>query len=253
MQVSEKMMYKDQKLNILILQTATVAVIMLFAVGIRIFGGDVYGKLSRMFHERFDDITLTSEVIDPTDRKGEESASEEAEENDGVLSDEEYDSELDEGIEGNITEEPGEYNGAQSSAVAGRVNCFMWPVNGRVTSHYGGRIHPITGKYTVHNGLDIAADTGTEIAAAFDGTVTAAGYSESYGYYIMLAHGDSVKTLYAHCSKLLLSEGDSVKKGDTLALVGSTGRSTGPHVHFEVRVGSYRVDPEWLLSDVVEV
>ena len=105
----------------------------------------------------------------------------------------------------------------------------------------------------MHNGLDIAADTGSDIAAAYDGTVTAAGYSSSYGYYIIVTHSENVQTLYAHCSRLIAAEGNIVKKGETVAKVGSTGRSTGPHVHFEIRVGGYRIDPEWMLSDVTEV
>lgn len=243
----------DQKLNILILQTAAVAVILLFAVGIRIFGGEIYMGLSNAYHERFDDITSADEVLKANDR----SIPSESEATDSVSTEntaedysEEYDAAIDGEITGNIDSNA---SAPEASAVVGKANSFMWPVNGRVTSRYGNRLHPITGKYAVHNGIDIAAEKGTEIAAAYDGTVTADGYSDSYGYYIIVAHGNNVRTLYAHCSKLLLSEGDTVKKGDILALVGSTGRSTGPHVHFEVRVGSYRVDPEWMLSNVSEV
>ena len=122
-----------------------------------------------------------------------------------------------------------------------------------MSSRYGYRVHPISGEYSMHNGLDIAADKGSDVLATYDGIVISAGYSNSYGYYIIISHNETMKTLYAHCDKLLVGEGDTVQKGDKIATVGSTGRSTGPHLHFEVRVGNYRIDPEWLLSDVAEV
>lgn len=247
----------DQKFNILILQTATVALIMVFAVCIRIFGGSVYTKLSRLYHEKFDDITLASEVLNPknnvsdvsSDNASSENGTSSSEQSQEEQSGEEYDADVDGDITGNITK----YSDAKATAVAQQINTFHWPVYGTVTSHYGYRTNPITGVYSMHNGLDIASDTGTQIAAAYDGTVISASYSSSYGYYVIVAHSRNVQTLYAHCSELTVSEGDTVQKGDTVALVGSTGRSTGPHVHFEIRVGGYRIDPEWMLSEATAV
>ena len=110
-----------------------------------------------------------------------------------------------------------------------------------VTSEYGYRLSPSPG---FHYGVDIGMPMGTEICATKDGTVTAAVKGTTgYGYYVILDHGDGVETLYAHCSELLVNEGDEVTKGDVIAKVGSTGNSTGPHCHFEVRINGEQVDP----------
>ncbi len=123
---------------------------------------------------------------------------------------------------------------------------FMWPVPldyVRVTSEYGGRTSPITGKYEFHNGIDIPAAYGTSIYASNAGTVTVATNHWSYGNYIMVDHGGGYATLYAHCSKLLVKKGDKVKKGDVIAKVGSTGYSTGNHLHFSMYESSAHTDP----------
>ena len=110
-----------------------------------------------------------------------------------------------------------------------------------ITSNYGYRTYPYTG---FHQGIDIGMPMGTPICAVKDGTVSSAVYGTSgYGYYIILDHGDGVQTLYAHCSQLLVVPGTEVTKGQVIAKVGSTGRSTGPHVHFEVRINGEAVDP----------
>lgn len=258
---SFKVKHKSDRLfQILILQTVTVVIIMLFAAGIRVFGGDIYKTLSKMYHERFDDITTVEEVVDPKNpvaednseinKPQEQTKTPPTGNNDSSL--EEYDAEIDGELSGNIYDVDS-VTAVNSNKTAWNVNSFLWPVSGVVSSHYGYRVHPISGEYSMHNGLDIAADKGSDIFAAYDGVVTSAGYSNSYGYYVIISHNETIKTLYAHCSKLLVSEGDTVKKGVKIATVGSTGRSTGPHLHFEVRVGTYRIDPEWLLSDVAEV
>jgi murein DD-endopeptidase MepM/ murein hydrolase activator NlpD len=114
---------------------------------------------------------------------------------------------------------------------------------GIITSAFGYRIHPITGAEGVHTGLDIGAPEGDPVYAAFYGTVAETGEGEEYGKYVLLAHGGGLRTLYAHCSAILAQEGMVLRPGEVIARVGSTGNSTGPHLHFEVRLGSLRCDP----------
>ena len=112
-----------------------------------------------------------------------------------------------------------------------------------VTSEFGYRKDPFTGQTKGHSGMDLAVPTGTSVRAALPGTVTISQYSSSYGYYVVIDHGGGLATLYAHNSKLLVSVGQTVNAGDVVSLSGSTGRSTGPHLHFEVRVNGERTDP----------
>ena len=117
-----------------------------------------------------------------------------------------------------------------------------------VTSEFGNRIDPFTGQRKGHNGMDLAVPTGTPIRAALPGTVTTAAYDQGgYGYYIMIDHGNGLTTLYGHNSQLLLQVGQTVEAGDIISLSGSTGRSTGPHLHFEVRVNGERTNPRYYL------
>ncbi len=120
--------------------------------------------------------------------------------------------------------------------------------NGRYTSYFGYRINPITGAFGFHSGLDIAAPEGTKIRAAFGGTVIKSGSDEQAGNYIYLSHDDGFVTFYCHCSELLVENGTVVRQGETIALVGSTGYSTGSHLHFEVRKNNIRYNPLWLLD-----
>lgn len=122
---------------------------------------------------------------------------------------------------------------------------FAWPAPAyrRISDEYGDRIHPILNIPQFHNGLDMAAPAGSDILAAYDGSVVAASYNSSMGNYIMIDHGDSVYTIYMHASALHVSEGAEVSKGQKIAAIGSTGRSTGNHLHFSVRVGGQYVNP----------
>ncbi|MFB3882556.1 MAG: murein hydrolase activator EnvC [Armatimonadota bacterium] len=117
------------------------------------------------------------------------------------------------------------------------------PIQGRLSSPYGYRVHPIYGVRKLHTGLDLAAGSGTPIHAAGDGTVVFSGRWGGYGNCVILDHGGGTATLYGHCSRLAVSEGQNVTQGQTIAYVGSTGLSTGPHLHFEVRRDGHPVDP----------
>ena len=122
---------------------------------------------------------------------------------------------------------------------------MAWPVpsSSRITSPYGYRTHPILRTRSFHSGVDIAAPTGTPIVAANDGTVIYSGTRGGYGKCIIIDHGGGTATLYAHCSQLLVSSGTTVSRGSTIAKVGSTGQSTGPHCHFEVRINGSTTEP----------
>ena len=122
---------------------------------------------------------------------------------------------------------------------------MAWPVPGytRITSTFGMRTHPITGVYKLHTGVDIGAPMGTTFIAANDGVVTYAGWNNAYGKMVIVDHGGGINTLYAHGSEILVNVGDVVYQGDAVLKVGSTGYSTGPHAHFEVRVNGEYVQP----------
>lgn len=122
---------------------------------------------------------------------------------------------------------------------------FIWPCpsSSRITSQFGDRSAPTEGASTDHKGIDIGASTGSDIVAAASGTVIISTYSVSAGNYIMIDHGGGVFTVYMHCSQLLASVGDKVSQGQVIAKVGSTGYSTGPHLHFGIRSGGAYVNP----------
>lgn len=137
-------------------------------------------------------------------------------------------------------------SGSSSSSSKYNGGIMAWPVPSchTVSSGYGGRIHPTTGKYKFHGGLDIPGFYGSAIVAANSGKVIWAGNrGDSYGNYVIIDHGGGVSTLYGHSSKVLVSTGQRVSRGQRIANVGSTGRSTGPHCHFEVRINGSRVNP----------
>lgn len=147
------------------------------------------------------------------------------------------------------TGEGGTFEGADVPYVG--VDGFCSPVGANwrniVTSEFGGRRDPITGKQDGHTGIDLAVPAGTPIRAALPGTVRVAKYDSSYGYYVTIGHEGGLITLYGHNSRLLVSPGQTVRAGDVISLSGSTGRSTGPHLHFEVRVNGQRANPRYYL------
>ncbi|MBR5234169.1 MAG: M23 family metallopeptidase [Clostridia bacterium] len=117
-----------------------------------------------------------------------------------------------------------------------------------VSSEFGYRIGPITGEAGIHTGLDLAADYGTGIKAAAAGEVVDASWDKSYGNYVKILHDNNTVSIYAHCSSLCAQEGDRVKTGDVIAFVGSTGDSTGNHLHFEIRKDNIRINPSFYVE-----
>ena len=133
-------------------------------------------------------------------------------------------------------------NGIDTAYIGGEL---AWPVPGytRITSKYAMRVHPITGQYKLHTGVDIGAPLGANFVAANDGVVVKAGLNAAYGNIVIIDHGGGISTLYAHGSEILVEVGQTVKRGDPILKVGSTGYSTGPHAHFEVRINGVTTDP----------
>ncbi len=133
-----------------------------------------------------------------------------------------------------------------ASAVRGRGVSIpsRVPVDGvRLTSDYGMRVHPVMGGRRAHKGVDLAAPVGTPIRASADGFISKAEWFSSYGLYVAVEHGGDIQTRYGHMSRLNVAAGQRVRKGEVIGYVGSTGRSTGPHLHYEVRIAGQAVNP----------
>lgn len=142
--------------------------------------------------------------------------------------------------------------GGSSGGGAAGNGYFIWPCPGHyyITSRVGYRLHPISNVWKNHNGMDIAANYGDTVVAADGGTVTMARVNGGYGNCVMINHGNGYYTLYGHLNAYAVSEGDTVSQGQTIGYVGSTGNSTGPHLHYEIRQGSDILDPEGFYAGV---
>ncbi len=144
------------------------------------------------------------------------------------------------------------------TAIAGEIAALVsvpstMPLeNMRLTSSYGMRDHPIFNRRRSHNGVDLAAPTGTPIRATADGTVEMAQRNGGYGLYVQLDHGSKLETRYAHMSRMAVSAGERVVKGQIIGYVGSTGNSTGPHLHYEVRIAGAPVDPSPYMTGAMD-
>lgn len=121
--------------------------------------------------------------------------------------------------------------------------------NGVLTSEFGKRVHPITKKDSFHTGVDIASLRGAPIFSAFSGEVEEIGNNEIYGNYIIMRHSESLATFYGHCDTIKVTQGMRIRNGEIIAEMGSTGYSTGPHLHFEIRINSIRVNPMLVLKE----
>ena len=119
----------------------------------------------------------------------------------------------------------------------------LWPLLGRIMSGYGGRQDPFSGEGATHTGVDISAQVGTPVKAAADGIITHAEWSAGYGRMVVIDHGNGLQTRYAHLSRFEVVPGQEIRRGDIIALSGSSGRATGPHLHFEVRLQGTPVNP----------
>ncbi|MGN0556778.1 MAG: M23 family metallopeptidase [Acutalibacteraceae bacterium] len=146
-------------------------------------------------------------------------------------------------------ENKSELSSVQTAAI-GTINKMICPVDSKtVTCEYGYRIHPVTGKRSFHTGIDIGEDMRKNIFSVLDGKVKRAVHDDpDYGNYLVITHSGGVDTMYAHCDSLKVKAGDRVKKGQVIALVGTTGLSTGPHLHFEVRINDTRLNPRWFIN-----
>ena len=221
---------------VFVLQISMVAVIIVSVTAIKFLGGDMYTDLKQWYILNFEDETNAAEVIEPSqiiDENTEQIIEPITEETQLVTPT----------VSEKIT------NMSTGKTQVSSVNALCIPLqNALVTSEFGGRKNPITKKSENHKGLDLSAPEGSSIYAATEGIVEISQRSSSYGNYIVINHGNGLKNLYAHCSKLLVNSGDQVKKGQVIAKVGSTGQSTRPHLHFEVLLNDQNLNPSWLIN-----
>jgi murein DD-endopeptidase MepM/ murein hydrolase activator NlpD len=141
-------------------------------------------------------------------------------------------------------------NAMLDSATLQEINgdLFIWPVRGRITSRYGYRVNPVTSQRGFHAGLDISANTGVPIKAAMSGMVLSTGYNDVLGYFVLISHHSSYRTLYAHMNVIRAKPGAYVKTGQVIGDVGNTGQSTGSHLHFQVYKNGLTVNPVLLMN-----
>ncbi|MBR2319990.1 MAG: M23 family metallopeptidase [Clostridia bacterium] len=214
--------------SVIAVQSVACCVVVLLALLLRMAGGEAYASLRRSFQQALARNEWVSAVAKAWDGDPIEKTAK-AEDNDVK--------------EDAFTDEDSAPLAGSSVAVAA-----LAPLeSGTLTSGYGDRIHPINGSKEFHTGVDIAAPLGASLLASYDGEVAEVGENDLLGKFVRLSHGDGIEILYGHCSEVVARQGDAIKAGEQVALVGSTGVSTGSHVHIRVSVDGVTCDPAVLL------
>lgn len=209
---------KHGRLSLLAVQSIACGVILLLALVLRLIGGGTWDRLHTVFRQWLTDGGIA----------------------------EGWAVRLDEGSTQPTEVLPADATAATPAAPAMAV---MPLAKGRLTSAFGYRVHPLRGGTGFHRGVDIAAEAETPLYAVYDGTVSAAGWSDSYGYRLVVKSADGWEVGYAHCSALLCGVGDSIRAGDCVARVGATCNATGPHVHLTVAYDGLYYNPALLLPE----
>lgn len=241
----------EAKYNFLVYQMLVAVFLLILILLFKTFGGRYYEKVRESYIHSFGQnisvSQLTQTVKDVFSLLTDESSKEQTDITETALIELEYITERGVTFSDSIADDEMGFE-AQGVLVD---NSLLWPVNGRISDYFGCRTDPFNNSHiSKHKGLDIAVPKGTKVRASLDGKVTISQYDATYGHYIVITHSDGIKTLYAHLDSRFVNVGDEVERGQEIAASGSTGNSTGPHLHFEILMGgTTRVDPLTLLPD----
>ena len=253
---------KDYLAYSLLFQFLVCVLLFLSIIGLKKSNSDIYVLLKNDFYSN-----LNSDIFVPinenlkTDNSMNESVNNNVEAPATTESSSETTNEADENLSVNIKgETQNDYDTETLDEIPDNVSVNSYvlsqrmvvPVQGTISSEFGVRNHPISNDLKFHAGIDIAADSGTPIYSAFSGEIVTADYDEWNGYYLKIQHDGNIMTVYCHCKSLCVNEGDYVNAGDVVAYVGSTGSSTGPHLHFELRVNNVSYDPKAALDNGID-
>ena len=230
----------DRVYDIVTVQLIGAVIFILIALTIKFVGGDVYNSARELYYSAVNSIIDAKVVIDDNN----------------LIEDETY-HEKEFTSSNNINTEDETSNQTLTEVTINTSNAcvkkYIWPLNGKITSNYGDVSKLFSGPDSSHTGIDIASNTGTPIKSVESGIVEFSGYSSGFGNYIIIKHDDKIMSLYAHCSELLYKKGASINKGDVIALVGSSGKATGSHLHLEFINNGKSIDPLWLLPSLSNI
>lgn len=233
----------DRLYDIITVQLIGTVIFILIALTIKFIGGDLYNTTRNLYYSAINS-TINSEIVTNNENliNSVENITQQVDDS-SIYNDliESYDFE--------------EYVPSNATLTTGNIfnDNYIWPLIGQITANYGDISSLFSGPDSSHTGIDISAVTGTKISATASGEIIYSGYSEGFGYHIIIRHSKSISSVYAHCSELLYKQGTFVNKGDVIALVGSSGKATGPHLHFEFLSNGKSIDPLWLLPSVENI
>lgn len=237
----------DRVYDILTVQLIGAVIFILIGLTVKFIGGDLYEQVRNIYYSSVNSIINTEQVTDDNNLLSDTLSNFSDDLSSDILSDNENTSSEQNFESSDVTSIETIQTNTNSSYK------YSWPLMGEITANFGDISSLFSGPDSSHTGIDISAVTGTPIKAVADGEIIYAGYSDGYGKHIIVQHDGNISSLYAHCSELLYKKGTKVQKGNVIALVGSSGRATGAHLHLSFQNRGKNVDPLWLLPPISNI